>query len=130
MDEWAKTLLSAGAGFTAGLLSEGLKSSVTRAFKRRQMRQALYQNFAPLLVSLEDSNKNYDHEHRLDPDRLEVFDYYYNSERATFYQLEECAAFSAIYKLIRSYTNETDAEDGAAALHACLNVITSVTRFG
>jgi hypothetical protein len=130
MQEWTKTLLSAGIGFTAGLLSDGLKFSISRALKKRQVRRALYLDLALILISLEMSEKYYDHNHRLETSRLDVYDHYYNAERSVFYQLDECNTFTNIYTGVRLYVNEADPASAQTQLTATLRAIRSCIEHG
>jgi len=121
MDEGTKILISAGAGFVAGLLGETFKFPLTQRLKRRQVRSAIYKDLALILISLKASEQRYDHHHRLENSRLDVFDYFYNTERIAFYQIQECYALTNIYDLIRSYTNEESPEEAQRLLGAIMS---------
>jgi hypothetical protein len=121
MDEWGKALLSAGIGFSAALLLDAAKSVAKQAVKTRRVRRALYHDLALIMVSLEDSERHYGHEHRLENTRLEVFDYYYNAEREAFYALDDGAALQIVYKRIREFTEEQDPGDAKQLLDICLS---------
>jgi len=120
MDEATKILIGAGVGFVAGLLGETLKFPLTQSLKRRQVRRAIYKDLALILISLKASEYKYDHNHRLEKSRLDVFDYFYNTERVAFYQIQECYALINLYSLIRSYTNEESPDEAQRLLGATL----------
>jgi hypothetical protein len=60
MEEWQKTLVSAGFGFAAGLLGEPLKSALSHWQKKRRMRCAIYRELAANFARLEEFTTQYE----------------------------------------------------------------------
>jgi hypothetical protein len=124
--EWAKILLGAGVGLAVGLLLEPLKVSI----RRRQLRLALYNDLSLIRISLRASAEHYEHGHRLEASRLDLFDHFYNAERTIFYQLDEAYFFLHVYNLIREFAKERAADKAKETLGLILHSIQSEADVG
>jgi hypothetical protein len=130
VDEGIRILIAAGAGFIAGLLGETFKFPLVRYLKRHQVRRALYKDLALIRISLKVSEKYYQHDHRLEKTRLDAFDYFYNTERAAFYEIVESHVLSHLYDLIRRYANEEDPEEAQNLLGTIMMSFHTYTAAG
>jgi hypothetical protein len=108
------------AGFVAGLLGEAAKFPLVEKLKRSRVRRAIYKDLALIRISLKVSESHYQHDHRLEPIRLEAFDYLYDNERVAFYELQESHVLLSVYALIRRYTREEDPEEAQHLLGALM----------
>jgi hypothetical protein len=116
--DFAKTLISTLLGFVAGVLSEPVKSRLTQQRKLAETRDALYRDIARFYhvatrcrASLElwdflprDPNRQQfidDALYFINGLNTDIYDYYYNSDRATFYRLPDAGAIRTTYEGIK-----------------------------
>ena len=132
MSEWLKILVSAIAGMTVGTLLEPLKFAINNRLKARQVRRTIYEELAALYdfirglqnpqtaisgllydsAILRTGRKSITHEEHV-KDRLaiwhfDIFDHYYQTERSTFYRLQEARVLKNIVDQSRKWLNSSD----------------------
>jgi hypothetical protein len=65
----------------------------------------------------------YDHCEKLGTYRLDVFDYFYSSERPIFYQLEESSVLLHVYRFLREFAEEKDSDTAKIIINNILNTL-------
>ena len=116
MNDTLKTIIGAVAGFVLGVLSEPLKFVLAEMMRKRQVRRALYGNIAFFCGQLlylkhlhskrsdegDTSNDISEEELRIWQSLdLDLFDYYYTSERANFWRIQYAGRMRELYTIIR-----------------------------
>jgi hypothetical protein len=71
-------------------------------------------------MSLKMSEEHYQNDHRLEKTRLDAFDCFYNTERMTFYQIQESHVLLHLYGLVASYANKEQPEAAQQLLGAIM----------
>lgn len=125
MDEWAKTLLSAGAGLVAGLVAEPVKYQVVAWAKRRQAKEDLYKEMGLNYYLL---NRVFDlchgnaeltnDDHRRERERavdllnsisIATYEHYTANEKGIFLRLDDAPAIKKVYDAMREAAGDRSA---------------------
>jgi hypothetical protein len=128
MNEWGKTLISTTAGFVAGLLAEPIKIWIDNRKKQADLRKAIYDELVTVTgrmaaflqyaevysesKDLQWALKTFD----LNPISYDIFEHYYDKDRALVFSLPEARWVAHLYRLLKRL-NENCGEDPTARLY-------------
>lgn len=133
MQEWQKILISTLAGFVAALVAEPIKTWMSEGTKRRHMRVALYRNLIAAQrflrhvgswegrgseVMMTGQTKEQTATEGLNNILVEVYEHYYDKEKALFYSLPEAIPLLNLFGAIQLLRDEHDANFQTRARHA------------
>jgi len=118
MDEWQRTVASTTAGFIAGVVAEPIKMWIANRKKQSDLRKAIYDELSTITgrmaAFLQYAESHPDPKElqwglktfELNPVPFDIFEHYYDRERALVFSLPEARWVAHLYRVLKRLNDE------------------------